>query len=163
MKLYEITNEVKQLEKLVDDGELTAEQIKDTLECSESDFQDKALNIVNLANSWDNDTTTIDNEIKRLQDRKKSIKANSTKLREYLRYNMIESGVTKISCPLFTIQLRKGVKKAVITDADSIPDEYANVKVDIKPDSRKILKALKEGIEVKGAMLEQGADTLLIK
>lgn len=163
MKLYDITSEVKQLEKLVEDGELTREQVQDTLDGSELEFQEKATNIVNLASSWEDDIATIDNHIKRLQARKKSIKGNADRLREYLRYNMIESGVTKIQSPLFTIQLRKGVQKVNILDADLLPEEYVNAKVEIKPDSRKILKDLKEGVEITGALIEQGADTLLIK
>ena len=163
MKLYEITGEVKQLEKLVEDGELTADQIKDTLESSELEFQSKSEGIANLIGSWSDDLSTLDVHIKRLQERKKSIKASQDRLKEYLRYNMVESGITKISCPLFSVTLRKGIKKVNILDVDLLPDEYVNAKVEIKADSRKILKDLKEGVDVTGAILEQGADTLLIK
>ncbi|MDG1996026.1 MAG: siphovirus Gp157 family protein [Emcibacteraceae bacterium] len=163
MKLYEQTGDMLRLQEQIENGELSNDDVADTLEGMELDFNDKAVKIMQVAQSFDGDVSVLDAEIKRLQGKKKAIKANQDKLKEYLRYNMETSGITKISCPMFNITLRKPVQKVEVLDVDLIPDEYLTVKTEIKPDLKAILKSLKAGEEVTGVMLQDGISGLLIK
>jgi len=163
MQLYKQTGEMAKLQKMVDDGEMSNDDIKDTLEGMELEFQDKALSIVSLANSLDADVSGISAEIKRLQARKKAVVNNQDRLKEYLRVNMEDSGITNIKCPLFSITLGKPTVKADVYDVDFLPDEYVSVSVETKPDLKAILKDLKDGIDIPGAGLIDGKTRLLIK
>lgn len=162
--LYELTGEMIELNKIMDESDEMAEAVTDTLEAINMEFDEKGVNIVKLITNLDSTMIApIDEQIKRLQDRKKTIVNKQNSLREYLRTNMIASGITKIDCPLFSITLRKAAKKVEITDESKIPDDYVNVKTVITPDKRKILADLKEGVEIEGATLTESQPSLVIK
>ncbi len=163
MKLYDQTGKMLELQKLVDDGEMSQDDIQDTLDGMQLEFNDKASSIVSLAESLQGDVSALDVEIKRLQARKKAITNNQDRLKEYLRHNMELSGITKIKSPLFSITLGKATVTADVVDVDFLPDEFVNTEVVIKADKKAILKALKDGQEIPGAVLSTGKSRLLIK
>lgn len=158
-KLYELTTDLKSI--LSEDFD--EQTLKDTLEAVGGEFNDKAISIIKLAENLNGDTSVIDAEIKRLQARKSAITNKQKQLREYLIYNMQESGISKVECPLFTASLRKGVEKVVIDNEMLIPDEYAQIEVVTKVNKTEIKKQLKAGVEIPGARLERGETTILIK
>lgn len=158
-KLYELTTDLKSI--LSEDFD--EQTLKDTLEAVGGEFNDKAISIIKLAENLNGDTSVIDAEIKRLQARKSAITNKQKQLREYLIYNMQESGISKVECPLFTASLRKGVEKVVIDNEMLIPDEYAQIEVVTKINKTEIKKQLKAGAEIPGARLERGETTILIK
>jgi len=162
-KLYKIADDYKSLVALVESGEATQEMIADTLEGIEGMIQHKAENIVHIANDYSRTVEAIDNEVKRLNDMKKTLVNRQVSLKEYLRLNMERTGIDKIECPLFKITLRKGSQAAQINDESALPDDYVTVKTTITPDKRKILADLKNGVEIEGAELTTGKTSILIK
>lgn len=168
-KLYELTSELKGLQQLAydldaDNTDATMMQaIEDTMEGLNLEFNDKAVAIVKVAENLNADTSALDAEIKRLQERKKVITNRQESLKDYLRFNMDANGVKKIECPLFSITLGKGSPTVQIIDDSTIPDDYMTVKTEIKPDKAAIVKALKSGIEVNGASLIEGKPRLMIR
>lgn len=157
-KLYDMTSAYKQLQ----DEDMPEDQLIDCLESIEGAIQEKGANIVSLIQNWQSDADAISAEIKRLQDMKKAVVNRQEKLKEYLRYNMVETGITKIEHPLFNISIRKAAQKVEVLDANLLPDEFVNVKVETKPDLNAIKKALKDG-DVDGARLTDGTPSLTIK
>lgn len=145
------------------ESDLEGEQLTECLDSIEDAFEEKGNNIVAVLNTLNGDVSAIDNEIKRLQARKKAMTNNQERIKEYLRYNMELSGITKIKSPLFSITLGKPTQKAEVVDVDFLPDDYVNAKVEIKPDLKAILKDLKEGKDIPGAILSEGKSRLLIK
>lgn len=170
--LYEMTNDLKELETLMDSLEESEDgggdesmmlAIRDTLEGLQMEFNDKAVNIVKFAEALKGDVGLIDAEIKRLQERKKRITKRADSLKEYLRYNMEAAGHKKIECPLFTITLAKGRQSVQVSDVDQLPPEYVTTKVETKPDKTALAKALKAGEQIEGAELVAGASSLRVK
>lgn len=158
-KLYDIAKDYVGLLE----SDLEAEQLSDCLDNIEEAFEEKGANIVAVVESLQGDVAAIDEAIKRLQTRKKSIVNNQDRLKEYLRYNMEVSGINKISHPLFSITLGKPSVTAEVLNVDDLPDEFVSIKTEIKPDKRAILKALKDGEDVSGAKLSTGKSRLFIK
>lgn len=165
--LYEMTGEMRQLQELMesvdDEGENAEVALRDTMEAMQLDFNDKAVAIVKLSQALEGDTTAIDAEIKRLQERKRTINNRRGNLRDYLRHNMETAGIKKVECPLFSITLTKGRDQVKVDDEAALPDDFMNVKTEIKPDKTAIAKALKAGQEVPGAHLAQGQSGLRVK
>ena len=159
MKLHEMSKDYIGLLE----SDLTGDQLTDCLDSIEEAIDEKASSIVKLVSSLDVDVSGIDKEIKRLQGMKKSITGNQDRLKEYLRYNMEITGISKIKHSLFSITLGKPTVTAEIVDIDFIPDEYVNTDVTIKADKKAILKALKDGEDIPGAVLSTGKARLLIK
>lgn len=163
-RLYELTGQFKELAALADGAdEDLAVAVRDTMGAIEAEFNEKALAVSHVILNFDSDAAAIDAEIERLQERKRLIASRQKQIKEYLRENMEAAGITKISCPLFTITLAKGREVAVIDDESQIPDELIRVKTEITPDKTAILKLLKEGGEVPGAHIERGQSSIRIK
>ena len=156
MTLSKIAEDYKKLQN----EDLDPEQLTDMLECIEGAFEDKAKNIMAVINNFN--TLAIDEEIKRLQQKKKVIVNKKESLKEYLRYNMEATGINKIEHPLFTVTLGKPSKKVQVTNVDLIPDEFLTVKTEIKPDLVKIRKELEDS-DIPGVELVDGQSRLLIK
>ena len=164
MRLHEIAKEYREVAALADsDDEGMAQAVIDTLEAVGGAFEEKAQTLVRITLNRQADIDALDNEIKRLQARKQTILNAEASFKEYLRTNMEATGISKISCPLFTITLAKGREVAVIDDADQLPDELMRVKTDISPDKLAIAAKLKSGEEVPGARLERGQSSIRIK
>jgi hypothetical protein len=165
MKLYEISEQYNQIQTLLesDDSGHMAEAIADTMQMISGDFHDKAQAIVSLTLNFDAEISAIDREIERLQEKKKIRQNKIDSVRDYLRHNMQATGISKIECPLFAITLSKPAKQVEITDEAALPDEYVKVKTTVSPDKVALAKALKDGIEVPGAILIDGASRLTIK
>ena len=158
MKLYDIAKDYAGFLE----SDLPEEDLKDYLDSIKDSFEEKASNIVSVATCLDSDVSAIDEQIKRLQARKKAITGNKERLKDYLRLNMEKAGITKINHPLFNITLGKPSKKVKVIDVDLLPDEFIDIKTEIKPNLNKIKAALKEG-EVAGAEMQDGLSRLLIK
>jgi len=161
-QLYKLSDEMTKVKALLDEG-LTVDDIADTLEGIELEFNDKAEKMLYLVNNMQSDIDQIDDEIKRLTENKKLISNKQNQLTEYLRSNMELSGIDKIECPLFKITLRKASKIVVIDDQDDLDDEFIKVETKITADKNAIKAAIKEGREVIGAHLEDGKRGLTIK
>lgn len=163
MRLYDIAQQFNEIQKLAESDESMIEAVRDTMEGIEADFQEKAQAVVAVAFNMESDIAAIDEQIKRLSERKKAIQNRTEWLRNYLRENMAATGINKISCPLFSITLSAPSKQCEITDESLLPDDYVTVKTVISPDKRKILADLKEGVDIAGAVLVDGTQRLTIK
>lgn len=163
-KLYELTGQYQELAALVENAdEDMAIAVRDTLGMIEAEFNDKALAVSRIILNFDADVSAIEAEIDRLQERKRLITNRQRQIKDYLRENMEEAGITKISCQLFAITLAKGREVAVIDDENQLPDELMRVKTDISPDKNAIAAKLKAGEAVPGAHLERGQSSIRIK
>ena len=145
------------------ESDMQGEQLTECLDSIQDSFDDKANNIVKLVSSLSVDVDGIDKELKRLQAIKKSITSNQERLKEYLRYNMETTGISKIKHSLFSITLGKPTVTAEIVDIDFLPDNFVITDVVMKADKKAILKALKDGKDIPGAVLSTGKARLLIK
>ena len=163
-RLYEITGQFKELAALAENAdEDMAVAIHDTMQGIEAEINDKALAVSHVILNFNSDIAALDVEIDRLTDRKRVIANRQKEIKEYLRKNMDAAGITKISCPLFSITLAKGRESVVVDDESAIPDDLMRVKTDMSPDKTAIAALLKSGGEVPGARLERGQSTIQIK
>ena len=163
-KLYEITGQFKELAALADGAdEDLAIAVRDTMGAIEAEFNDKALAVSHVILNFDADVAALDLEIDRLTERKRLITNRLKQIKDYLRENMEAAGISKISCPLFTITCAKGRESVVVDSEDGIPDDLMSVKTEIKPDKVAIAAKLKAGEEVPGCRLEHGQSSIRIK
>jgi len=161
--LRELSHELQEVQSLALDPDVPEEALRDTLDGIEGMFNEKAVRIVHVIANSDTDVDAISAEIKRLSERKRSIELAQDRLREYLRFNMEATGISKISSPLFTITLAAGRDMVEIYDEAALPDEFVRVKTVVSPEKAEILKALKSGIEVPGATITKSKSSVRIK
>ena len=162
--LYEITEQFKDLAVLQETAdEDLAVAIRDTMQGIEAEFTEKAKAVTHIILNLDSDVDALDREIARLEERKRLVTNRQREIKEYLRENMEAAGITKISCPLFTITCAKGRESVVVDDENALPDELMRVKTEIAPDKTAIAAKIKAGEEVPGARLERGQSSIRIK
>lgn len=157
MKLHQISSDIHELLNSDD-----IETIKDNLDSMELAFNDKAESLVKYTQNIEADIKQVDEMIKQLQARKKTLSNKVESFREYVRYNMESNGFNKIECPLFTLTLKQPSKIVEIKDQELIPDEFVSVDVVLKVDKTKLKNALKAG-DVAGAKLVDAKRPLQIK
>lgn len=158
MKLYEITEQLRQLMEMDD---VPPEQLQDTLDLVQEDFDAKALQCAAFIRELDLEVDGYKQEIDRLAARKKSLESKADSMREYVRHNMQALGITKINGKLFTIALGKPSEVVNVSDVDKVPDELVRIKREA--DKVAVKAQLAAGIEVPGCELLQGKPKLIIK
>jgi len=162
MKLYELTEEYTQALATLDDMDLPIEVVQDTLEGLKGSVQEKSLNVARFFQNVEVSIVAMKDAEKRMAARRKSAENRVASLREYLRFNMQASGITKIECPEFVLSIQNNPATVVIDSVDALPYDYTVEKTTVSPDKKLIKQAIQDGYTVTGAHLETGT-RLVIK
>lgn len=145
MKLYEITEEMRELQALVDTEELTAEMIADTMEAMQIEFADKARAALKVRQGLLAEAEEIDKEIERLKALKSMPEKNAERIKEYVRNNMEETGQDRLDLGVFKVTLRQPTKQLGMVDESKVPADFWKViPEERKLDRVKLLSAAKE-------------------
>lgn len=162
MKLYELTQALKQMESMIEEGEYTKEDLRDTLEALEMSIDEKVENIVKMVRNMESDVLALKEEEKRLEGRRKALESKVTGLKDYVSYTMTSVGKKEIKTPLFTAKFQKNPPSVDVYDEAMIPGEFFKVDIVEKLDRKALLEHLKKGACIQGATLKQG-ESLRIK
>lgn len=144
MNLYEIANEYRNVfDQLSEIPDLNNEIISDTLSPIKGEFNDKAINLTSYFRNLEADANAIKEAEVMMAQRRKSIESKIENLKKYLKSQMQATGITKISCPYFSVTLSKTKSIVKILDEKKIPSNFISVTTTIteKPDKDKILKS----------------------
>ncbi|MDE2099146.1 MAG: siphovirus Gp157 family protein [Patescibacteria group bacterium] len=164
MKLYEITGAYRQIESLMDDPEIPADQMLEAIDKVDGELKSKATNIAMLVGNLEATAQAIKEAESRMAERRKAIENRVESIRSYVLRNMQAAGIQVIECDLFRISLRNNPPSCVIDDESKIPIEYLRQpKIpDPAPDKKKMLEDMKAGVIIDGAHMEQ-KQSLIIK
>ncbi|MCI1995655.1 siphovirus Gp157 family protein [Clostridium luticellarii] len=155
-KLYEISKRYKNLDELLDNPELedAKKAIEQSLNKIDEEFDIKAENIAKIIKSREIDSKGLDEEIKRLQARRKAVGNQIANLKGYLFEHMQMLRKNKIKGNLFTLSIKKNAPAVNIIDEEAVPEKYKIPQPD-KLDKVAILEDLKKEIEINGAEIKQ--------
>ena len=151
--LFELKDNYQQVYDLI--AEQEDEQIlKDTLASINDAIEEKADGYVAVIKSLDADNNAIDEEIKRLRQRKSSNQKGVKRLKESLQEVMEQTGKEKFKTSLNSYSIANNPPSLDVIDETLIPKQYY---VEQKPklDKKELLKAVKGGLELKGVELKQ--------
>lgn len=170
MKLYEISDEIENLERLfreqIDEetGEIQEENVLATLETDIlSILKTKSEDIVKLVKNNESDEKSIEEEIVRLNTLLAKRKRNKDNFLNYVKVQMVKMGYKKIETNLGNIVVAESTTTEIF-DENLIPEKYKTkeVKEVVKISKNDIKKDIKNGLEVTGARLIQN-DNIKIK
>lgn len=161
MTLYSRVAELEKWEELFESciDEETGEIIDtDVLEELKNDLEkqivDKSSDVVKYYKNREGLISQIDEEVKRLNAFKKSLKSRQENFEKYVIYCMDKLGKDKIETPNGVIKITDS-EGVVIIDKEKVPAQYVSVKQEFKEDLRAISKAIKSGTKVPGAIIEK--------
>lgn len=159
MKLYNISERYENILEV--QNELTQGELAAILIDIEDEFNTKAENIAKVIAEFDNQEIALENEIKRLNERKKAVETRKAWLKDYLLINMKRIGKSSIKSDLFTIKIRNNPPSVVLRDENLVPDEFKITKTETKVDKKALKEYLKHN-ECDYAYLES-KQSLMIK
>lgn len=132
----------------------TKEVYQTTLDSLDGAIEDKAENIVHVLNQLKYDEEVVNNEIKRLQVKKRALSNNQRNLKDYLKDTMEFTGKTKIKSPLFSIWVQNNNPRMIVEDTSHIPIEFFEQQ-EPKLNNQKLKEYIEEH-PIEGVRLEQG-------
>lgn len=151
--LFDLSTDYQQLYDLITEQE--DEQIlKDTLASINDAIEDKADGYVAVIKTLEGDNKAIDEEIKRLRQRKTSNQNGVKRLKESLQEVMEQTGKEKFKTALNSYSIANNPPSLDITDESLIPKQYY-IEQQPKLDKKELLKVVKDGLEIEGVELKQ--------
>ena len=149
--LFSITTDLKAILNAIEEqgGEITEEQEK-SLEIAENDLENKFVGYREVIDNQESFISRIDDEIKRLQDLKKSRKSLIERLKSNLVTAIMTFGDVEIGTMTFTTRKSQAVE---VEDVNALPDQYKKIKVTETADKTLIKKEIKSGVEIDGCRI----------
>ncbi|WP_436939422.1 siphovirus Gp157 family protein [Staphylococcus xylosus] len=126
----------------------------DTLESIDEALEVKADNYIKVIKSLESDNEAIDEEIKRLRQRKTTYDTHIKRMKESLQNMMEETGKTKFKTALNSYNIQNNPPSLNIVDEKLIPKDYW-VSQAPKLNKKDALAELKEGKEIPGVEVKQ--------
>ena len=152
--LFNLKEDYKQVYDLIaEQGD--EEILKDTLESINDAIEDKADGYIAVVKSLEADNKAIDEEIKRLRQRKTSNSNGIKRLKESLQDAMEVTGKTKFKTALNSYSIGNNPPSLDISDESHIPESYL-VPQAPKINKKDLLQAIKNGEEIQGVGIKQG-------
>jgi hypothetical protein len=152
MNLYELSVNYAQLQEMIENEEIDAELLSDTLEAINDGIEEKFENISKLIKNLESEVKAFKEEEERLASRRKT-KENKIKwLKDYLLQSLEMTNKTKVTAGTFTVRKQKNPTSVVIKDKSKLPEKFL-IPQEPKENKKAILEALKNGETVDGAEL----------
>lgn len=169
MKLYEISQNFRAVEAMLEDDDLEVQQAaRDTLEAIQGEFDEKADNIACIIKELKADAEAIKAEADKLSQRAKSKKAQAEWWSKYLLGELQNMGKSKLETSRNVISVRNAApsvkfqdEKAFLNWAIFDHEDFVRQK-EPEIDKVAVKEALKNGAEIPGAYLETGK-SLVVK
>lgn len=166
MTLYELNVQMQEILEMAESGEFDEELIANTLEGVEGEIEIKLDSYGVIVNELQLDVEKIDQEIKRLTTKKKTIANSINYLKNMVMQTMGTLNTRKVKGDKFTWTIAKnGGKAPLIIDEDmpaiSLPEEYQLW--DVKPNKEVIRQDLEAGKELPYARLGERGESLRLK
>lgn len=144
-KLYEIKNEFNELLLMADEQGLSLDDIKDTIDGIEFEFEEKADSTAKMIRTLIADADAVKAEKDRLADREKALRNSADNLKKYLETMMLEVDKKKFKTKLFSFNIQKNAPSVKVEVEELLSKKYLIPQPD-KVDKKQLLKDLKAGV-----------------
>ena len=158
--LRELTNDQLRLMALLADPETSSEELQDTIEMVEGDFQDKVEAYCIVRAQMLSDAEDLEAEGKRLLERAKALKTGAARKEEWLMSCMLATGQRKLQTLRYTVSIRKS-SSVEIDNMEDVPFECLKI-ADPTADKTKIKDYIKNNGPVTWAHIAEH-DNISIK
>lgn len=149
-KLYELAESYEMLLDMIDNQDISVEDVQDALEALEDSIGEKLENIVKIIRMTEGNIELFKAEEKRIQARRRTMENKVDSLKNYMQSIMIRLGMKKVETGTFKIRLQKNPDNISILDESKIPKDFY-VEQEPKLDKTALKEAvLKEGKEIEG-------------
>lgn len=162
--LFEITNEFQALYEFATTaelGELDEQAYADTLNGLIGELEIKSAGYVAVINQLDMEQKKAEELAKAFKEKADVRKNNIKRLKDALKWAMINTGQKEITAGDFIIKLQNNGGKAPLKITGAVPDNFK--RIIYEDDTELIRKRLEEGEELDFAHLEERGKHIVIK
>jgi hypothetical protein len=154
MKLIDISKEFQALYEVASDSN-DIEILTELYNSLEIKLEDKADSVRVVLSRLKNDSEYLANEIKRLQQRKKSIDNNTDNLKSLLMWTFQKAGIDKLKTAkaTFYFATSKSLNISNSIDISKLPSEY--IQVEHKANKKALKEAIENGVIINGVTLDE--------
>ena len=164
MSLYNLTGNFLALQEMMMDPDVDPKMVQDTLDAMDGDYEEKLENYGKVITNLSVLAAGIEEEEKRLNARKKTIKNQIDRLKKNIKESMIALDKRKVKTELYSYTIRDGVPSVVIDNTEKVPKEFRTPqpdKIDMDGIKRLLKSSDKDFNEY--AHLRLGDPSLLMK
>lgn len=144
-KLYEIKNEFNELLLMADEQGLSLDDIKDTMDGIEFEFEEKADSTAKMIKTLIADADSVKAEKDRLAKRETALRNSADNLKKYLETMMLEVKKKKFKTTLFSFNIQKNPKTVKVEVEELLLKKYL-IKQPDKVNRKQLLDDLKAGV-----------------
>lgn len=154
MKLIEISEEYQAIYNLASDTD-EVETLTELYNQLELELEDKADSTRIVLSRLKSDVDYLSDEIKRLQQRKKSIENNMDNLKSLLMWTLQKAGVPKLKTPKATFYFANSKSLQINSNVDiaQLPKEY--IQFEYKADKKALKEAIENGVVIDGVTIDE--------
>lgn len=158
LTLYDISNQLQQLNALSESEEIPVEVLNDTLDGLQGTFEEKAIQVAKYVLSLEANYAAIYAAAKSMRDRGDRQKKKADQIKSYLHIHLMATSTKRIESPELTINRRSNPPALVIVNEHIIPDRFwiAPPVPDRVIDKATLKSAIKAGEVIDGAFVDQG-------
>lgn len=155
--LHELTGEFQELWLKIIDDEIFEEDLEEILPSLDDELTEKCENGIGLIVNLQSTVDAMKAEETRLKSRRIALEKKIASIKDYYLENLREIGKKKVLTKLGTMTVAKagGKLPLKIDDETAVPQEFINQRTVFEIDKEKLRTALENGVNVKGAHLEQ--------
>lgn len=155
--LFELAAEFRALADKLNDSELDAQTIADTLDGAGGDLEEKIINTAKYYRNVEADADKIEEAAKQMMARAKTLRTHSGNIKQYLQSNMERAGLQKVPSPWFVVSIAQNPEAVTVDDETLIPRDYfKEIPATFQLDKTLLRQAIKDGYTVPGAHLSRG-------
>ena len=159
--IYEITNDVEFINRLMEEGEVDQEALKGALDVSKEELAIKLEHYCQFIKNLESDIEGLKSEIDRLSAKKVVLENTKKQMKSAMEYalNTVFTDPEepkKMKCGTFTCSIQKNTPSVILDCEDGlVPNKYL-IPQDPKVDKKLLGEDLKSGVDLSGiAHLEQ--------
>lgn len=151
MNLFNIQQQYLSLANQLSEGEVTPE-LEQELIINEAQLQEKAVNYGYVIKQLGHEVNAVNEEIKRLTDIKKRNEKAIERMETAISNAMQLYGIEKVDSSFLKLSFRKSESVEIVNE-DQLAPEYLTTKTTTTPNKTAIKDAIKQGVEVEGAVI----------
>lgn len=155
--------DLSRLQELIDKDEMSAEDLADTIESIEMELTDKIDAICELIEQSGDKADACKLRSQQYQQRQKMWENKQKSLRSYLLMCIQASGRQSVKTVYHTVSVKNGRDKVIVADPQKLHEDYQIPEITVKADSKKIEKAIADGLLPDGVTIEPGLPVLSIR
>lgn len=154
MKLYEIADAYAAVQAAALGAEDDDELFEAALAELDGDLKTKTDNCCRVYRHLVAAAEPCRKEEQRLSTRRRVLERRAMRLKDYIEACLRSAGLERLETTLFSLAIQRSVPRVHVEDESKVPKRWWLVTRAL--DKRALLDALKDGLKVRGARLEQG-------